>query len=619
MNQKHRVIKPFISIESFKVAPGTNKDLTAGVHKSSIPVLPPANVRLNPESILIQRRESVCASNVSIPTPIPNSSKTNANSNIIFTAASGANAVSVGLLSKGQDNAFSGDPNSLQRKISHLESQNEQLRLQLQTEDGIKNYRATINNRATIDKEPIGKPKNLVHASCQTALDGASVDSLQDKLTDAHRRMHALQSARHHEAPNIANPKVNLQSIATNDSSAMQSLREALASMEVQLAELRKRDIEMRQQVQDAERVSHLHMNSKEENRILLQQLNAMQREACYSVAAGHATLRSHAEAVIVVRNAQAEQRTAVQDELSRFGKYLNECLLPQISALMANLESKDSENARLQQISAARDVEVNAAVLRAERLQECFNEEKRSHAELKTAYDELEASILAKKDAATATAHAVATVLANAAKAVPASNTEELRRQLDQHQILIVQLENKHKSASQEREKYFLRTQHLSTQLSNVRKLLDNLCVAHGEVLKTTKHSAHVKDLQRVVATRELALEKDRADSMVSREKDINSVLSFCLNSVETTLLEIQPQVVIRIADSRTRRLQILEQTYRRRNKDIEQRSAETCALGAQALEGFQTKADLKAQEASEVWNSVLEQLQNTLKELQS
>jgi hypothetical protein len=111
---------------------------------------------------------------------------------------------------------------------------------------------------------------------------------------------------------------------------------------------------------------------------------------------------------------------------------------------------------------------------------------------------------------------------------------------------------------------------------LATANKHMDTLCDAHAEVVKTVKHSAHVKDLQRVVAARELMLEKDKAEGDVGHFKEVNSVLSFCLNTVETTLLETNPQVVIRVADGRTRRLQFLEQSRRKRSKDIEQRSQE-------------------------------------------
>jgi len=632
MNQKHRVIKPFASIESFKVAPGN----LVGGQKSSIPMLPPANARLNPDTILLQRRGSESsgsgngASNAIISMPMPRSNKekdrNSINSGIIFTGAgsnSGNTAAVVG--TKGQVNSLNSNDKVLLRKISELETQNERLRQDVEkAQSTIQSYRGFMANHPGGDRAGNAPSKSIAHAGCQTVVDGSSVDALQDKLADAHRRMHSLQQAQaqaglgRHEAQSSVSSKTSPRPVALDDSAAVQTLQQTVAMLEKRNAEHKAKEVEMQQQLLDAERVSRLHSNSKEENLLLLKQLNDMQSAASSSAAAGHATLQSHAEAVSGLCTAHADQRAAVQQQLRHYGAYISETVLPQMAAVTAALEQKDTENTALQHTLTNRETHIQTLKLRVGDLQECVAEEKRMHAELRVIYESLEASVLAKQDTATVTAHAVAEVLANAAKpapALPSSPDKELRRQLTQYELLIEQLESKHKSASQEREKHFLRAQHLSTQLATGSKQLDTLCEAHAEVVKTVKHSAHVKDLQRVVAARELTLDKDRAEGEVGHIKEVNNVLSFCLNTVETTLLETNPQVVIRVADGRTRRLQFLEQCRRRRSKDIEQRSVETISLGATALEGFQKKADDKAARAEADWLTQLDAVRVALK----
>ena len=203
----------------------------------------------------------------------------------------------------------------------------------------------------------------------------------------------------------------------------------------------------MQQQLADAERVNRLHTNSKEENLLLLKQLNEMQNAASSSAVTGHATLQSHAEAVQGLSRGQAEHRAAVQEELQRYQAYLAETVMPQLAAITAVLEQKDAENSALQLQLSTRQARVQTVELEIADLQECVEEEKKMHAELRAIYEELEASVLAKNDTATVTARAVAEVLANAQSTVPAplptsaSPDKELRRQLAQYELLIAQV----------------------------------------------------------------------------------------------------------------------------------------------------------------------------------
>jgi hypothetical protein len=49
---------------------------------------------------------------------------------------------------------------------------------------------------------------------------------------------------------------------------------------------------------------------------------------------------------------------------------------------------------------------------------------------------------------------------------------------------------------------------------------------------------------------------------------------------------------VVSKLEEGRTKRIKLIDQTYKGKLKDIEQRSLETCSVNSTHLEAFQTKA---------------------------
>ena len=116
-----------------------------------------------------------------------------------------------------------------------------------------------------------------------------------------------------------------------------------------------------------------------------------------------------------------------------------------------------------------------------------------------------------------------------------------------------------------------------------------------HFNEVAAVKHIAHVKDLGRVAAMRESTIEHDRVMSELKYAKDLNNVLSFSLQTAEEVLQESQPHVVTKLLESRTKRVKSLEKAATERRKEVDQRSAETCAVNTQHLEGFQVKAQEK------------------------
>lgn len=91
---------------------------------------------------------------------------------------------------------------------------------------------------------------------------------------------------------------------------------------------------------------------------------------------------------------------------------------------------------------------------------------------------------------------------------------------------------------------------------------------------------------------------------------RDVLNVLTFSLNTAEQSLVELQPHVVAKLIEGRNRRVQTLEQTFKAKMKDVEQRSSETCAVNSQHLEQFQKKAQQKLTEVESQVQTCAQQL---------
>lgn len=76
---------------------------------------------------------------------------------------------------------------------------------------------------------------------------------------------------------------------------------------------------------------------------------------------------------------------------------------------------------------------------------------------------------------------------------------------------------------------------------------------------------------------------------------------MTFSLGTAEQSLIELQPHVVTKLVEGRSKRILQLEQSYKGRLKDVEQRSSETCAVSTHHLEQFYKKA-LENQKTAEI-----------------
>ena len=91
-------------------------------------------------------------------------------------------------------------------------------------------------------------------------------------------------------------------------------------------------------------------------------------------------------------------------------------------------------------------------------------------------------------------------------------------------------------------------------------------------------------------------------------------NVLSFSIKTAEQSLAEIQPAAVAKLVEGRSKRLKQMEQTNKERLKDIDQRSAETCAVSTAHLKGFKTKAEEKLKAAAVETKRAMDDLKKEL-----
>ena len=139
-----------------------------------------------------------------------------------------------------------------------------------------------------------------------------------------------------------------------------------------------------------------------------------------------------------------------------------------------------------------------------------------------------------------------------------------------------------------------------LLQNLEAAERQADELEKRHGEEVKAANHLAHVKDLSRVAAIRELNIEREKLISDLKYNKDVHSIMSFSLMTAEQSLTESQPHVVQKLVEGRGKRLKALEKELKEQKRDLDQRSMDTCLVSATHLEEFVSKSEKKYSEAS-------------------
>jgi hypothetical protein len=93
-----------------------------------------------------------------------------------------------------------------------------------------------------------------------------------------------------------------------------------------------------------------------------------------------------------------------------------------------------------------------------------------------------------------------------------------------------------------------------------------------------------------------------------------VQGILTFSLSTAEQSLNDVLPHVVVKLAQGREKRLKLLEQTTNGRRRDLDQRSADTCAVNSAHLDGFQKKAATNNAMAKEMTHAAVKKLMSIL-----
>ena len=146
----------------------------------------------------------------------------------------------------------------------------------------------------------------------------------------------------------------------------------------------------------------------------------------------------------------------------------------------------------------------------------------------------------------------------------------------------------------------------------ATIAAVADALCElqkAHYEEIDAVSKVYHVRDLQKIASMREVTLERDKLGKELGHCHEVISALNFSISTAEVSLSELQPHVVAKLAETRARRLKLLEKELRKQKKDIDQRSSDLCTANSTYLEQFQIKAVERHTKASAKFKSILEQ----------
>jgi hypothetical protein len=490
----------------------------------------------------------------------------------------------------------------MMRRIKELEAQNDRLKKHVgQAEDAIKNYRGFLSARSTCaDDESDGASNDK---SCQTMDSHNVVDALQAELNATRRRLLAaekdgerqqqlLKGALSQKRPQPAAPSVAaVVSVAKADPQPSASVGLTNSSSgDGEAGSLPRRELEAwMTRCGDAERqVAQLSATANSEMKKSMMLADALK--------AAHSS-------IVGFKQQHGAEKAAIQSTLDTYQTELASAAKT-LNGVNSRLDKSEDEAEALRLSLTLRNSQLNAAELAADQAKGVAKD-------WEDKYRELEQSTHAKTDAAITTAQHVASVLA---AANDRADKEREKEAVSQEKALIIELESKVASLSADREKYFTRFSSAQSLVKRVSKQMAALNDAHEDELKCSKHAAHVKDLGRISAAREITLERDKALNSHSYAKEVEHVLSFCINTLEQSLLETQPAIVSKVAEGRGKRLKQLAKLALANSRDIDQRSCDVLAVSGAALEGFKKKADNKLKDATETRQRVsallLEQL---------
>ena len=150
-----------------------------------------------------------------------------------------------------------------------------------------------------------------------------------------------------------------------------------------------------------------------------------------------------------------------------------------------------------------------------------------------------------------------------------------------------------------------------LAAQLTVQMDLLQLMRTAHEEEVASVAYAAHVKDLTRLAEQRETQLALDRISSEAQFSKEVHQIISFSCQAAENVLAETNAAIVTKLQEGRQRRMATVEKVVAASRRELDQRSRETVATGAQQLASFHAKASKRVEKSrrkrSDLWDRIL------------
>ena len=113
-----------------------------------------------------------------------------------------------------------------------------------------------------------------------------------------------------------------------------------------------------------------------------------------------------------------------------------------------------------------------------------------------------------------------------------------------------------------------------ITKYINMMKNQMNDVFQTHDKEAKLINKSCHLKGLLNVSTVRELSLHREKIENNLFYSKEVESVLTFCTNSLEQSMSEVNPELVSKIKKMRKKRLNELYKSNIHKQKDIQQRS---------------------------------------------
>ena len=523
----------------------------------------------NNHRILKERNE---LSKISMPLLPPFSSSSSSSSSSSFTVNNNSSLMSV------SNSNNSNEVVVLRKRVLQLEADNERLRVHVShAEDAIQGYRGFLSVRTSDGSNQQYHNRKTMDTSMQTdasflADNGPNaVDSTssQSRIT----MLEGLLKNSQQQCGDMKNESNKLKEKCMRSNEAMSSMQTEASVLRSQIASLKIELVDVH-------------------NRL--------------STVNQHDIMKKGYQRNLVVLSEELDKLKASLVNLKQQTVVEAEDLFTHMQRCMAMILKRDSDavgdlNTKLQEACdtiAARDSKVNALLEKVSSLNDMLHEKDEE-------IDVLKSTVEIKSVLSESCDQACDPLSPLSNRQSKVNELEAAHQKLREEVTVVSESLDSEKRVSED----------LLVKLKSISDNLLTLQESYCGQIDAAKHIAHVKDLVRVSSIREMSIERDRIIGDLKHYKELCNILSFSLSTSEQALKETQPQVVEKLVEGRTKRILSLEKLNKERKKDIDQRSAETCAVSSSHLESFTVKAQSKYDMAEELTKHQLNELESIFK----